>query len=76
MGERGSFGGSYIGMLAQNALTIMQSYQCMGAAVEIPAWPPEPAATAARMTCGTPIVMPEYSHKRTHVGATDQVARL
>ena len=41
MGERGSFGGAYIGMLAQNALTIMQSYQCMGAAVEIPAWPPD-----------------------------------
>ena len=40
MGERGSFGGTYIGMLAQNALTIMQSYQCMGAAVDIPDWPP------------------------------------
>ncbi len=41
MGERGSFGGTYVGMLAQNALTIMQSYQCMGATVEIPAWPPD-----------------------------------
>ena len=40
MGEGSRFGGSYIGMLAQNALTIMQSYQCMGAAVEIPPWPP------------------------------------
>ena len=40
MGERGRFGGTYVGMLAQNALTIMQSYQCMGAAVEIPDWPP------------------------------------
>ena len=39
MGEPGEFGGSYIGMLAQNALTIMQSYQCMGAAVAIPDWP-------------------------------------
>ncbi len=39
MGEREGFGGTYIGMLAQNALTIMQSYQCMGAAVEIPDWP-------------------------------------
>lgn len=39
MGERGRFGGAYIGMLAQNALTIMQSYQCMGADVTIPAWP-------------------------------------
>jgi len=41
MGERGSFGGTYVGMLAQNALTIMQSYQCMGAAVDIPDWPPD-----------------------------------
>lgn len=39
MGERDRFGGAYIGMLAQNALTIMQSYQCMGADVEIPDWP-------------------------------------
>lgn len=39
MGEPDSFGGAYIGMLAQNALTIMQSYQCMGADVEIPDWP-------------------------------------
>ena len=39
MGERGSFSGTYIGMLAQNALTIMQSYQCMGVDVEIQAWP-------------------------------------
>ena len=27
------------GMLAQNALTIMQSYQCMGVDVRIPEWP-------------------------------------
>ncbi len=39
MGEPGRFGGAYVGMLALNALTIMQSYQCMGAAVEIPPWP-------------------------------------
>lgn len=39
MGEPDSFGGTYIGMLAQNALTIMQSYQCMGADVAIPDWP-------------------------------------
>lgn len=38
MGEAGTFGGTYIGMLAQNALTIMQSYQCMGADVEILEW--------------------------------------
>ena len=39
MGESESFGGTYIGMLAQNALTIMQSYQCMGVDVQIGAWP-------------------------------------
>ena len=33
-----SFGGTYIGMLATNALTIMQSYACMGADVVIPDW--------------------------------------
>ena len=38
MGEPGNFGGAYIGMLAQNALTIMQSYQCMGVDVRIPDW--------------------------------------
>ena len=41
MDEPDSFGGSYVGMLAQNALTIMQSYRCMGVHVEIPPWPPE-----------------------------------
>jgi len=39
MGEGDSFGGTYIGMLAQNALTIMQSYQCMGNEVDILDWP-------------------------------------
>lgn len=39
MGTPDSFGGTYIGMLAQNALTIMQSYQCMGVEVQIGAWP-------------------------------------
>ena len=39
MGEPGRFGGAYVGMLARNALTIMQSYQCMGVAVDIPPWP-------------------------------------
>ena len=41
MDAPGEFGGAYIGMLAQNALTIMQSYMCMGAAVTIPDWPPD-----------------------------------
>ena len=39
MDEPGSFGGAYVGMLSQNALTIMQSYRCMGVAVEIQDWP-------------------------------------
>ncbi|MDE2638532.1 MAG: zinc ABC transporter substrate-binding protein [Chloroflexota bacterium] len=55
MGEPDSFGGTYIGMLAQNALTIMQSYQCMGAAVEIPDWPaelmPQPPADLWNADC-------------------------
>lgn len=38
MGEPDAFGGTYVGMLAQNALTIMQSYQCMGVAVDILDW--------------------------------------
>ena len=41
MDAPGVFGGTYVGMLAQNALTIMQSYQCMGAAVDMPDWPPD-----------------------------------
>ncbi len=53
-----SFGGSYIGMLAQNALTIMQSYACMGAAVDIPAWPaelmPQPPADLWNAECDAP----------------------
>ena len=55
MDEPGSFGGSYIGMLAQNALTIMQSYQCMGVAVEIPDWredlQPQPPPDLWRADC-------------------------
>lgn len=39
MGEAGTFGGTYIGMLAENVYTILQSYQCAGVDVEIPAWP-------------------------------------
>ena len=55
MGERDSFGGAYVGMLAQNALTIMQSYQCMGVAVDIPDWPadlePKPPAELWDVDC-------------------------
>lgn len=36
MGEPGEFGGTYIGMIAENVITILQSYE-----VEIPEWPEE-----------------------------------
>lgn len=39
MGEPGSFGGTYIGMIAENVYTILQSYQCAGVSVTIPDWP-------------------------------------
>ena len=55
MDEPGSFGGAYIGMLAQNALTIMQSYRCMGVDVEIPDWPdglrPQPPDAIWNVDC-------------------------
>ncbi len=39
MGVPGTFGGTYVGMLAENVLTILQSYRCAGVEIEIPAWP-------------------------------------
>ena len=39
MGVPGAFGGTYIGMLAENVYTILQSYQCAGAPALIPDWP-------------------------------------
>ncbi|NDJ84907.1 MAG: zinc ABC transporter solute-binding protein [Chloroflexi bacterium] len=39
MGEPGTFGGTYVGMLATNVYTILQSYQCAGEDVTIPQWP-------------------------------------
>lgn len=39
MGEPGTFGGTYIGMIGENTLTILQSYQCAGVDVTIPEWP-------------------------------------
>ena len=39
MGEPGSFAGTYVGMLATNAYTVLQSYQCAGVDVVIPEWP-------------------------------------
>jgi manganese/zinc/iron transport system substrate-binding protein len=46
MGVPGAFGGTYVGMLAENVYTILQSYEAAGVDVEIPEWPaglePEP----------------------------------
>jgi len=39
MGEPGTFGGTYVGMLAENVYTILQSYQCAGVDIEIPPFP-------------------------------------
>jgi manganese/zinc/iron transport system substrate-binding protein len=39
MGVPGEFGGTYIGMIAENVYTILQSYQCQGVDVIIPDWP-------------------------------------
>lgn len=39
MGEPGTFGGTYVGMIGENVYTVLQSYQCAGVDVTIPAWP-------------------------------------
>lgn len=39
MGEPDTFGGTYVGMLAQNVFTVLQSYQCEGVELTIPEWP-------------------------------------
>ncbi|MEZ4636089.1 MAG: zinc ABC transporter substrate-binding protein [Caldilineaceae bacterium] len=56
MGEPGTFGGAYIGMIAENVYTVLQSYQCAGAAAEIPAWPDSlrvsPPAEILNAACG------------------------
>jgi len=39
MGLPGTFGGTYIGMIAENVYTILQSYRCAGAPAVIPDWP-------------------------------------
>lgn len=39
MGDPETFGGTFVGMIAENVYTILQSYECAGAEVEIPAWP-------------------------------------
>ncbi|MFP4431175.1 MAG: metal ABC transporter solute-binding protein, Zn/Mn family [Spirochaetaceae bacterium] len=55
MGVPGTFGGTYVGMLAENVLTILQSYRCAGVEIEIPAWPegltPVPPEEIANAEC-------------------------
>jgi manganese/zinc/iron transport system substrate-binding protein len=52
MGVPGEFGGTYVGMIAENVYTILQSYQCQGVDVVIPDWPEdlEPVPTEALLT--------------------------
>lgn len=45
MGEPGSFGGAYVGMLAENVYTVLQSYRCAGLDVAIADWPASLAST-------------------------------
>lgn len=56
MGAPDEFGGTYVGMLAENVYTILQSYQCAGVDVTIPAWPadlePTPPAELLNVACG------------------------
>lgn len=55
MGEPGTFGGTFVGMLAENVYTILQSYECAGATVDIPQWPealePVPPEDLLNVTC-------------------------
>ena len=39
MGEPGTFGGTYVGMIAENVYTVLQSYQCENVDVTIADWP-------------------------------------
>jgi len=55
MGERDTLGGTYIGMIAHNVYTILQSYRCAGVDVTIPEWPsdlePVPAEAFLNVEC-------------------------
>ncbi len=55
MGARDTFGGTYIGMLAENVYTILQSYECAGVNVTIPEWPedlePQPDTDILDVDC-------------------------
>ena len=55
MGEPNTFGGTYVGMIAHNVYTILQSYQCAGVDVVIPEWPeallPAPPSELLEVDC-------------------------
>lgn len=55
MGEQGAFGGTYVGMIAENVYTVLQSYQCEGIDVTIADWPdgltPAPTADILNVSC-------------------------
>jgi manganese/zinc/iron transport system substrate-binding protein len=55
MGDPATFGGTYVGMIASNVYTILQSYQCAGIEVTIPEWPaglmPQPPADLLMVDC-------------------------
>ena len=55
MGAPGTFGGTYIGMISENVLTVLQSYQCSGVSADIPEWPedltPVPPADISNPGC-------------------------
>lgn len=55
MGVPGTFGGTYVGMVAENVYTVLQSYQCEGVDVVIPDWPadlnPQPPAEILNTGC-------------------------
>ena len=56
MGVQGTFGGTYVGMIAENVYTILQSYQCAGIDVDILDWPadltPVPTYQILNVDCG------------------------
>lgn len=45
MGEPGTFGGTYTGMIAENVYTVLQSYQCQEVDITIPDWPADLSPT-------------------------------
>jgi manganese/zinc/iron transport system substrate-binding protein len=57
MGDPDSFAGTYVGMIAENVYTILQSFACAGVEVTIPEWPedllPAPPAELLEAACPT-----------------------